>query len=467
MNWKRVLTLGVTMLACGTGWGQSIEQLKAEYEKEMQAMQESFQEQLDALKAQQTAILNAIEEKKESGAPTGDLEGRVAKLEEETVKAENDFNMYWKEGLRFDSNNGAFKIKLGGRIQNDYSWYSMGDQIEAAGIYSDGGTEFRRARIYIGGTIYDNYEFKAQYDFAGGDVDFKDVWLAHNKVPVLGQIKVGHFKEAFGLETMTSSKDTTFMERALPSIFSPERNTGIGVARSFKDKRIGVAAGAFFGADAYGDGDDSEYSYTARVHGRPYLNEDGDRYVHLGAAASYRNLDGLRIRQRPESHITDRIVDTGTFSADDALVLNGEAAYVHGPFSLQGEYTHSEVGRPSGMSDVDFSGYYVQGSYFLTGEHRRYKAGSGVFDKIKPKNNFKGFGKGGVGAWEVAARFSNLDLDDGAISGGEVDDITLGVNWYLNPNLKLMLNYVHTEVDKAGDYDDDMDSVSARFQITW
>jgi phosphate-selective porin OprO/OprP len=460
-----------TLLACfaaTTSSGQSIEELKAQYEKEMQQMQKAFQNQLNALKTQQDAILEAIEDKKSAGEPTGDLEGRVAKLEEDKGKAENDFNMYWKEGIRFDSNNGAFKLKFGGRIQNDYSWWSMGDQLEAAGMYSDGGTEFRRARLYISGKIYDNYEFKAQYDFAGGDADFKDVWLAHNNVPVLGQIKVGHFKEPMGLEVLTSSKDTTFMERALPSVFTSERSTGIGMSRSFLGKRMGIAAGAFYEADGYGDAEEADgHNFTGRVHGRPYLSEDGSKYVHLGASASHRTFDDtLRIRQRPENHFTDRLVNTGTFAADDALVIGAEAAVVSGPFSAQGEYFHMDIDGGSGMSDADFSGYYVQGSWFLTGEHRRYKEGSGVFDKIKPKKNFNGFGKGGAGAWELAARFSNIDLNDGGITGGEEDNVTLGLNWYLNPNLKLMLNYVHGELDGTA-YDDDFDSVSARFQVTW
>jgi phosphate-selective porin OprO/OprP len=442
--------------------------LKAQYEKEMKVLQEGFQEQLDALQEQQEAIIAAIEGKKAANEPVGDLEGRVAKLEEAKDKAENDFNLYWKEGIRFDSNNGAFKLKFGGRIQNDYSWWSMGDQLEAAGMYSDGGTEFRRARIYIGGTIYDNYEFKAQYDFAGGDADFKDVWLAHNKVPVLGQIKIGHFKEPMGLEVLTSSKDTTFMERALPSVFTSERSTGIGMSRSFLDKRMGIAAGAFYEADGYGDAEEADgHNFTGRIHGRPFLNEDGNRYVHLGASASHRSFDDmLRIRQRPENHFTDRLVNTGMFTADDALVLGSEAAFVSGPFSVQGEYFQMDVDRGSGMSDAEFSGYYVQASWFLTGENRRYKEGAGIFDKIKPKSNFKGFGKRGTGAWELAARFSNIDLNDGTITGGTEDNFTLGANWYINPNMKIMLNFVHGEINDTL-YDDDFDSVSTRFQVTW
>ena len=133
----------------------------------------------------------------------------------------------WKNGLRFETGDGKFKFKLGGRIMNDWGWFdedndilrNIGDQVD--------GTEFRRARLYIAGEIYNNIGFKAQYDFASsGRPDFKDVYLELKKIPVLGNFKVGHFKEPYSLENLTSSKYITFMERSLNNAFSPSRNTG-------------------------------------------------------------------------------------------------------------------------------------------------------------------------------------------------------------------------------------------------
>jgi phosphate-selective porin OprO/OprP len=93
-----------------------------------------------------------------------------------------------------------------------------------------------------------------------------------------------------------------------------------------------------------------------------------------------------------------------------------------------------------------FDGFYVQASYFLTDEHHNYKPSAGAFSRVKPKENFS-FG-GGPGAWEVAVRYSELDLDD-RLDGGEVDDITAGLNWYLNPNTRLMWNYIHVDKDNV------------------
>jgi phosphate-selective porin OprO/OprP len=130
-------------------------------------------------------------------------------------------------------------------------------------------------------------------------------------------------------------------------------------------------------------------------------------------------------------------------------VFGAEAALVYGPFSLQGEYMYSGVDTPGG-EDPSFQGAYVYASYFLTGEHRAYKTSAAAFDRVKPKKNF---GAGGPGAWEVGLRYSYLGLNDGEIEGGELSDFTVGLNWYLNPNTRFMLNYVHADLDGVGNAD--------------
>ena len=128
-------------------------------------------------------------------------------------------------------------------------------------------------------------------------------------------------------------------------------------------------------------------------------------------------------------------------------VVTPELALVHGPFALQAEYAHSFV-DPSVGRNVDFSGYYVQASYFLNGEHRQYQTTTGGFSRIRPTRNFGS--DGGWGALEVAVRYSHVDLQDGVILGGKLDDVTAGVNWYLTPNMRLMANYVHADLSSVG-----------------
>jgi phosphate-selective porin OprO/OprP len=207
--------------------------------------------------------------------------------------------------------------------------------------------------------------------------------------------------------------------------------------------------------------------------GLPWYEDEGTRLLHLGVAYSHRNPDGasVRYRQRPEAHLAHRYLDTESESgcritdarADDVDLFGLESALVLGRFSLQAEYIKSMVDTTLG-GDFDFDGYYIYGSYFLTGEHRPYKLGSGEFGRVKPKRNFSLGNDGGWGAWEIALRYSTLDLNDGLIRGGQEDNWTVGLNWYLTPNSRLMLNYVHADVEHDF-YDGDLDILQTRVQV--
>ena len=383
-----------------------------------------------------------------------DLEGRTAQLEEKQ-KAESsptDFRVFWKEGLNFDSQDGSFKLKIGGRLQNDWFWSSEEDSIKSNVGEQEDGVEFRRARIYFSGLIYDNVEYKLQFGFEGGDVDLQDAYLALTDFP-FGTLKMGRFNEPFSLDELTSSKYITFMERALPNALSPGRNNGFMLYNVASNERMTTAVGVFRDTDDYGEdsGDDGGYNVTGRITVLPIYRDKGASLLHIGLGYSYRNPDdSVQYRQRPEAHLAEYFIDTGSFAGDQADLLGLEAAWVNGPVSLQGEYIKTDVNRIGG-SDVTFDGYYIQASYFLTGEHRSYKTSEAAFSRTRPKKNYSS--GGGRGAWEVNARYSELDLNDGGITGGELDNITAGLNWYLNPNTKIMWDYIHADKDRIGQAD--------------
>ncbi|NIA15336.1 MAG: porin [Nitrospiraceae bacterium] len=411
-----------------------------------------------------------IERKLDDAEDAPGLNDRVQELENKVgaipADADEDFRVYWGKGLRLDSRDGRFKLKIGGRIQNDFAFFDENSTLRKVFGDNENDTEFRRARLYISGTIYDRYAFKAQYDFAGGDADFKDVFVAANKIPYAGQLKIGHFKEPFSLEELTSSKYITFMERALPNVFAPSRNMGLQLSNHHFNDRFTWSVGLFRETDRFGGGvDDGGFNWTGRVTGLPWYADDGRKLLHVGLSYSRRNPGGLiRFRQRPETHLAQtRYVDTGEFLAEDVQLYNAEFALVFGPFSLQGEYMRADAGTVL-AGDTDFDGWYVQASWFITGEHRRYKNSLGVFDRIKPSNNFGWGEEQGPGAWELAVRLSNLDLDDGFFRGGNESNVTAALNCYLNPNMRVMLNAVHAEIDHIY-YDGNADSVMARFQI--
>ncbi len=382
-----------------------------------------------------------------------------------TVAAET-LNVGWKNGIRFESEDKNVKIKLGGRIMSDWTTYvSSSDELEEF-LEEElrNGHEFRRARLYVAGELYGRFEWKAQYDFEGSDASFKDMYVGIKKIPVVGRLRIGHQKEPAGLEQLTSSKYITFIERSLPTeAFTPSRNTGFLVQNTALEDRLTWAAGIFRNADDAGNeqGEDDAWNYTGRVAFAPVYEEEGQNTIHLGASYTFtsRSDDSIRFRSRPEVHQSPRYVDTGSFESDLAGIAGAELAAVVGPFSTQFEFFNASVDSSEG-DDPNFLGWYAMVSYFITGEHRPYELGKGTFGRVKPNNDFIAETPGS-GAWELAARYSSVDLDDGAVSGGELQNVTLGLNWYMHPNSRIMLNYVYADLDNV----DAINVLTTRFQV--
>jgi phosphate-selective porin OprO/OprP len=406
----------------------------------------------------------------EQGASrSGDeLEARVTELEKLTKKDKDGLFPYWGNGIRMDSADGSFKIKIGGRIQSDWSWFQhttaaekdFGTQIEA-------GEEFRRARLYIAGTIYSNVDFSAEYDFAGGTVTPRDVWIALKGLPV-GTFTVGNFKEPTGTEQLTSDLFIPFMERSsADDAFSPGYRTGFQVSNTFLEDRgsfqVAMTRNSAANGNSTGNSTSGEYNFTGRIAGQPWLCNDGDRpqYMTAGLAGSVRSpqSDTVEVRSRPELHLAPYFVDTGSFAASRSGQVECDAGFVSGPFWAYGDFFNEWI-SPDSQHDVRFRGWSVAAGWFLTGESKPYKASNSTYDRIKPKHNFDG--KGGLGAWEVAARYDQLNLNDGDINGGRLENCTLGVSWYLNPNTRFMLDWVHSMQTSVDTW---INALEMRFQI--
>jgi phosphate-selective porin OprO/OprP len=410
---------------------------------------------------------------------------KEAQAEAKAMKAaDSGWSVKWSNGFKVANKEAGHSLKFGGRIMWDWATIFHDDEFEEAFGDNEGfGHEARRARLFMSGTVYKYIAFKAQYDFVGGDPEFKDVWLGLKKVPALGTVKVGHFKEPQGLEELTSSKYITFMERSLPiEAFVPGRNVGLAFGGDAMDGMLTYAAGIFEETDDFGDdffNDVDDFNTTFRVTFAPIMEKT--HVLHLGGSYSRKFRDGnddntSRFRVRPSVHITDRFVNTGRFATDAENIFGIEAAYVNGPFSIQGEFLGNSVALDEERTGLDeslfFWGAYGYVSYFLTGESRNYDGGD--FGRVKPKSNFDWDGSG-FGAWELAVRFAYLDLnddeDDFEIRGGETWDITAGVNWYLAPNTRIMLNYVYANIEDneavdATDEDEvNLSAVQGRFQI--
>jgi phosphate-selective porin OprO/OprP len=381
-------------------------------------------------------------------------------------------------------------LKVFGRLFIDWGWFHGDDRTYSTDTSGDtneldDGTEFRAARLGVEGTLFEMVHYKVEYDFAkdspasgedldgdgqvddgtvsSGSVQAKDVYVALKDTPV-GEVRVGHYKEPFSLEQLTSARFITFMERSLADAFVPGRNSGLSILDHNSAKTMTWSAGVFRTTDdsAFDTGD-GEYSVTGRVTGMPWNRDEGESLLHLGAALSYRMDDSVRFRSRPESDFLNRPADTGSISADETVLGGLETACVLGPVSIQAEVNVASVNSSSGGGgDRDYSGFYAFVSWFLTGEHRAYKATTGSFDRVKPRANLGA----GAGAIELAARYSMIDLDDRALTADEMSGATFGVNWYLNPNARLMLNLIHSEFEDST-VDDSMDAILLRFQVDW
>ncbi len=363
-------------------------------------------------------------------------------------------------------------ITASGRIQFDVANFSQNAASDAQFGNAQNTVGFRRARLALLGE-YEQIDYIIEMDFANRGINsvidskdqstaFKDVYIQVKDLPVIGNVRVGHFKECFGLEDLTSDNYTTFMERSLDDegAFVPGRNDGIMAFNWTENQRATWAIGAFTNQTGYDQPPTFIYDHWGlempmRLTCLPWYDEasGGRGLLHVGIAYDYRSAADhtMQLAARPESAFAPSVVNMTLTGLNDIQELGTEAALVYGPLSLQSEFFAADVDNQTGPSN-NFYGGYAFVSYFLTGESRPYNRKMGVFDRVKPNEDFfrvrdcDGGVSTGRGAWEVAYRFSYIDMLDGLTTKGAglATDHTVGLNWYLNPFTRVMFNYVHS-----------------------
>lgn len=371
-----------------------------------------------------------------------------------TCQNNQGFKVYWDNALKAEDPDGNTNIKMGGRIQYDVMWIHQDDSLNNH-FDAHNGAEFRRARIYTSGTIYKNIKFKFQLDFAGGNTVIKDAYIQLTKMPAVGNLMVGNFKEPFGLSMLTSSKNLTDMERPLANAFDNDRNLGFMMYDQYFKKRMSWFAGYFYPSGNVGKYLGNEYHLVFRLTGLPIYEVDGVyRVLHLGASFAHQYHDNAEVSYglRPEAHLAPKYLNLKIDNVAEINDLNGEFLIIAGPLSLESEYTVSFV-KPSSSSTLNnrsyrFFAYCGTLSWFITGEHRDYVASKTTPGRATPKRNLGQ--DGGFGALELSLRYSNINLHDADLNGGEMSNITGGINWYLNPATKVMFNYVRADVKNLG-----------------
>lgn len=368
-------------------------------------------------------------------------------------------------GFSFASADGADVIRFRGNLAIDGRWFMDKGTPEANDTFL-----FRKVRPYIEGTIDNDYDFRFMPDFAGGKTVIVDAFLTARLVPGLA-IQAGKFKGPVGLERLQPDQYNRFMELGLPSDLVPNRDLGIEIGGDILGGTFGYAIGEFNGvtdgnstdanSNPDADSNDGKKDTEARLFAQPFVNSGiyGLRGLGFGIAGTYVNTVGSPANTLLATYKTTgqntffsyRTGPTGTFADGRRERWSPQAYYFVGSFGALAEYVESQQDVSRQLTPavkrsgrVDNSAYQVLLSYFLTGE-------TATYNSITPRTTFHV--GGGVGAWELVARYGELKIGSTAFAGGtqsfadpavsprNARAAGVGINWWLNANVKWVLDY--------------------------
>ncbi|WP_231757605.1 OprO/OprP family phosphate-selective porin [Microbulbifer elongatus] len=385
-----------------------------------------------------------------------------------------------KGGLKITSDDGNFSASLGGRIHFDT--YLFDTDIEDPVST----TEFRRARITLKGSIYD-WKYVLEQDFAAGDTHagFRDVFIAHKFLD--GEIRIGQFKPFRSMAEMTSSNEITMLERPFSSATGLydgyQFQQGIGWTGVLDCFTLGMMA---FNLRDAAQSRNEGVGAAGRLAWAP-INTD-EAVFHLGTSISFENANRNSGDLYAEADYAGRrgpsqlMALTPGDLGEDASYAGFEIAGSYGPLYLQAEYAIGEFEADYYLTEIDFEDefgapppfycdpmfgcyiddqsvhtWYVQGSWMITGEHKTYSKKRGAFNSAKPS----GDGLWG-GAWELTARYDTMENRD--IHSLEANSAQIGLNYYANRNVRVMMNMIFGDDEFTGD---GTNQFGIRVQMGW
>jgi phosphate-selective porin OprO/OprP len=409
-------------------------------------------------------------------------------------------------------------FKITGFTQFDSAWYSQDpENIATVGDAQDG-SGFRRARFAVNGKVAEFTSYQLEVDFAtAGRPSFFDCFVEQGNLPYVGNVKIGQYCQPFSVDSFTGFRNLTFLERSLPFLaMVPFRRIGVQISDTTEDQKTAWAyslyrSGGFNNAPLGDDrfatdfGDIGGYAFSGRLTHLLYYDDLADDcYLwHIGGGYNFSFLGAndavgsgtagnagsprpfYQARTSPEFgslgypelsssfgsavNGTPSFVDTGRYEADHFQLVGLETVCQAGPWGLTAEYMATTVN--SVVGPVFYQGAYIQAAYRLTGEHRVYDKRNGALGKLVPFTDFiplRHDGVKGWGAWEVAARWSVVDLrnpDDldghyyssstntftgtSKAGNGTLNDSTVGVTWFLNVHTKMQFNWIHAMLDNT------------------
>jgi phosphate-selective porin OprO/OprP len=385
------------------------------------------------------------------------LAARIEALEKKL--AETPSVTAGERGFSIASFDKAHEVKLAGTLQTDARFFFDDEEKPDTDTFL-----IRRARPTMEGRIAERAEFRIMPDFAGSSATLQDAYIDYAFLPAV-RLRIGKFKSPFGLERLQSSSALRFVERAHPTSLAPNRDTGAQLHGNVAGGTVSYAVGVFNGvADGGSSASDvsDDKDAVARLFLSPAVNSDIEvlKGLSFGVAASYGKEEGSVTSSGLSGYRSPG--QAGVFSyrtstnAADAVWADGERVrwspqltWYAGSFGLLGEYVSAshEVRRDDKTETLDHEAWQVAASWILTGEKNSYRG-------VTPKNEFDP-AKGQWGAWELAARYSDLKLDsktfptyanpDRSVEG--IQSWAVGLNWYLNRNIKSALTYEQSAFD--------------------
>jgi phosphate-selective porin OprO/OprP len=364
----------------------------------------------------------------------------------------NPLRVHWDNGLHIEGKWDYLHVKIAGDVQNDTAGFLNTESVEDyLGTEIEGGVEWRRARAYAEGRLFRHLDFKLRYDFtAGNPPNLKDAYFSFVNLPIpTAGFTFGRFKAPLGLDGYTAADDLVFMERSTMSeAFLPSRNTGVMLHGDAPNQRFRWHVAALQPeADDISLSNTDNLGWSARLAWAFTRGKGNQNLVHVGANYWRRNVsETIQYASRPESHLAPFFVDTGDeLFAESSNIGVLESAVQMKRWTVEGEFTLAQVSK-EGDDSLYFYGFYVQASRFLTGEQRPYRTDRGTFTRPHPKRSLR---QGGTGAMELAFRYSRIDLNDRAVSGGILNDWSAGFNWYPTYHLKVMFNAILADLKDA------------------
>ncbi len=400
--------------------------------------QDARDAEIAALKQQLADLAAKVQEIEDRSDAQSDVNVDTATQLDTLVN--NSTKVETKGGIKVTSADKNFEASIGGRIHFDA--YSFDKDIAA----TTDTTEFRRARLTLSGKAY-GWEYKMEQDFAAGtNLDgVRDLYIAKNMLK--GKVTIGHFKPYRSMEELTSSNEILMMERPSTSatgIYNGRQfQQGVGYLRSGSNYTVGMSA---FNMRSAPTARTEGLGYSGRATWAPI--NDGTSALHFGGSYSFENLNKATPNVVAVSNYAGRrgpsltiATTTPAIGTNDSQVdtYGLEAAYLNGPLFLQSEYARASFGQATGGSQ-DVDAFYVQGSWMLNGGQKVYKGATGVFGSPVVA---------GKGLWELTARWDTMENND--LADTSTTSTILGLNYYLNANMRLMFNFVRGENDKTGD----------------